>query len=185
MVGPFLKDFIHRLEILNHLYNKIQSSSGKQYLIACQRIWATNTKARPGLYSSITATRGNGLLQSSNNRISSPDVFEYKECILLMVRSIEKSWFGLLSLDFRIFLHSTEAQNRLRNYTDLYIKILMGERFWGSKSVKSVKSKSQFVYRNHTKTSFIWSKLPRNLRRWKLTYSDSWNYSSIVIINCS
>ena len=44
-----------------------------------------------------------------------------------MVRSIEKSWFGLLNLDFKIFLHSTETQNRLRNYTDLYVKIFMSD----------------------------------------------------------
>lgn len=35
MVGPFLTVFFHRLEILNHHYNKIKSSSGKQYLVAC------------------------------------------------------------------------------------------------------------------------------------------------------
>lgn len=35
MVGPFLKDFIQRLEILNQHYNKLKSSSGKQHLGAC------------------------------------------------------------------------------------------------------------------------------------------------------
>ena len=35
MVGPFLKDFIHRLEILNQHCNKIKSSLGKQHLVAC------------------------------------------------------------------------------------------------------------------------------------------------------
>lgn len=77
MVGPFLKDFIHRLEILNHHYNKIKSSSGKQYLVTChiKGFDQQAQKLRPALYSSITATRGNGLLQSSNNRILSTDLF--------------------------------------------------------------------------------------------------------------
>lgn len=78
MVGPFLKDFIHRLEILNHHYNKIKSSSGKQYLLVACHIKGFDQQAQklgPALYSSITATRGNGLLQSSNNRILSTDLF--------------------------------------------------------------------------------------------------------------